>query len=640
MIKTFAKIVCLFLLTTLAGAELVPQKFADGGGGALLCRGNYLYAVLKYKLCIYDVSSPTKPKLLSSVPALGNRQFALEGNTLYLSCRHNGVQIFDVSDPRKPREISNFKPVELATGLTVSGDVLGVTQRIYGVEFFDVSDPRKPRSMGRLKTDEAQSAVFFGKGKIAIGDWGSGKAVIGDVSDPSAPKTLSASSLSGMGDGVAVRDNYLFAVTGNKIFRGKTNGHGLEIFDISDLKKPVKVSQVVFPLDKKAIPDWWQVIVTKKTAFVADACNGVYIIDISNIKAPKIKDHLLLGDDAASQIAPGKGVLYISGHRKGLYLLPCKDATPVLPPVAEVKVVPKKPAPQVAGLRSIDVPGFVWRLTVDGDKLYASCGEEGLREYQICADGSLKPGRVYKQSCFDCQVHDNLLFMARDKTLDIYDRKSNKLLSSTPGLSWLPVFQIHLYDHGKVVVANGRGSMLLCYDVSDPRKPKLISRPSGHGILYDDMLPDEDIDGIFMVNWHSRSPALYRANKTPDAAICTLEKLSRVSNQANGITVCQGKFLLFANKGQVVVLDPKKPDQHTIINGKHQNGIPTADGNLIALSRRPNGEVTLFSFKNGTLTPISGRTYKLPFTVTGRAVFYKGKAYIPAGTYGIYWESK
>lgn len=642
MLKYFAKIAFAFLLLfgTLSGAELSPQKFADGSGGALLCRGNYLYAVVKYKLCIYDISSPMKPKLLSSIPALGNRQFALAGNILYLSCRFRGVQVFDVSNPRKPKEINHFYPVELATGLTISGNVLGVTQRIYGVEFFDVTNPRKPRAMGRLKTDEAQSAVFFGKGKIAIGDWGSGKVVIGDVSNPASPKTLSVSSLSGMGDGVAVRGKYLFAATGHKVFRGKTNGHGLEIFDISNPNKPVKVSQVIFPRDKKAIPDWWQVLVTEKTAFVADSLNGVYIIDISNIKSPKIKDHLLLPNDAASRMTMANGVLYISGHRTGLYLLPCKDSIPMPSQEAEVKVAPRGSTPNVPGLKSIPLPGFVWSLTIDGDTLYAACGAAGLREYQIKADGSLMPGKVYEQSCFDCQVYKNLIFMANDNYLDIYDRKANRRLSRTMMMSSNPFFQIHLYNQGKQIVSSGRTNILQCWDVSNPSKPKMLSRPSGYGILYDDMLPDKDIDGIFMVNWHSRSPALYKVDKTPDATICVLEKLSRVSNQTNGITACHGKFLLFANQDKVVVLDPKNPEQHKFIKIKHDGGIPSTDGDTIALSKRATGNISFFTFNNGALSPIPGRAYQLPFTVPGRIVFHKGKAYIPAGNYGIYCESK
>ena len=640
MTKTLLAMLACLCAAALAGAELVPRKFAEGPGGALLCRGDLLYAALKGRLCIYDVSSPQEPKLLSSVPAIGNRQFALAGNTLYLSCRGRGIQVFDVTDPRAPKEINRFYPVELATGLTVSGNVLGVAQRVYGVELFDVTDPRHPRSMGRLKTGEAQSAVFFGRGRIAVGDWGTGKALIGDVSDPASPRLIGVCRLSGLGDGVAVRGDLLFVATGHKFRHSGTNGHGLEIFDISDPGKPVPVSRTDFPLNKESVPDWWQVLVTDRHAFVADSFNGVYIIDIADVKAPKIKDHLFLPQDAASRITAGRGVLYISGYKSGLYLLPCAEAVPTPPPAAEIKPVPPPKAPEVRGLRATAVPGFVWRLTVDGDRLYASCGADGLREYRIEADGSLTPGKVYDGNCFDCKVHDSLLFMARDAFFDIFDRKSGRLLSRTPSADGRSFFQFQLYDGGRLLASSSRTALLQFWDVSDRAAPRLICAQWAGGILYNDMLPEREINGLFPVNWHAASPVWYKTDRTPDPVFRKLEKLNRVSNQMCGVTACRDKFLLFARRNKVLLLDPEAPERYVFLDVKHDDGIPSAEGNVVALSERRTGCVTLYAFDGKTLVRIPERSYKLPFTVTGRAVFHRGKVYIPAGTFGIWRESE
>ena len=639
MLKNLVYFAFFMVSCLLAGAEFIPQKFAEGKGGALLCRENYLYAALNDKLCIYDVSSPLKPECLSSVPARGNRQFALAGNILYLSCRIRGVQVFDVADPRAPKELCRFYPVELATGLTVSGNVLGVAQRGYGVEMFDVTDPRHPRSMGRLKTGEAQSAVFFGKGKIAVGDWGPGMAVIGDVSDPAAPRIISSCTLSGRGDGVAVRGNYLFAASGGKLRRSKTNGHGLEIFDISKLRKPVQVGRIAFPLNKESVPDWWQVLVTDKTAFVADSYNGVYRIDISEVKSPKIEGHLVLPQDAVSRITTGNGVLYISGLKTGLYLVPCAEAVQTLPPPAEMKTVPPMKPPAVPGLTATTVPGFVWNLTTDGDRLYASCGENGLREYRIEADGSLSPGKIYEQSCFDCKIHDSLLFLARDDRFDIIDRKNHRLLSSTPSVRGMPFFHFHLYDNGRLLVSSGRTTTLQFWDVSDPSAPRLICTRSGRGILYDDMLPEREINGLFPVNWHAAFPIWYKSDRKPEPVFSSLKNLNRVSNSRCGVTACGGKFLLFC-RNKVLLLDPEHPEKYTFLPLKHKGGIPSSDGNIIALSERASGNVTLYSFDKTSIRPIPERCYKLPFTVTGRTVFHRGKVYIPAGAFGIYRENQ
>ena len=184
-------------------------------------------------------------------------------------------------------KVSHFYPSELATGLSIAGNVLAVTLRIYGVEFFDVSNPLKVRPLGLLQTAEAQSAAFFGKGKIAVGDWGACRVVIGDVSNPFAPGTLSLAKLDGFGDGVLVVGKYLYVATGmHSPLKGPERlgkGNGLEIFDISDPQKPRRTGIVKFHVNPSAFPDWWAVAVSGNTAFVANSGNGVYVVDVTCI---------------------------------------------------------------------------------------------------------------------------------------------------------------------------------------------------------------------------------------------------------------------------------------------------------------------------------------------------------------------
>ena len=316
----FLKCFLLFFFAGIAalhGAEL--KKIAPGNGGALLLCGKYLYAVLGNKLCTYDISDPRTPVKLSEVSARGNRQMVASSKYLFLSCRARGVQIFSLKNPASPREVGHFFPSELATGLSLSGDVLAVTLRIYGVEFYDVSNPEKVEYLGKMSAGEAQSATFFGNRKIVIGDWGRQmRAVIADVSDPCRPKVVGNAKLDGQGDGTFVSGNYLYCATGgNSQIKG--GGHGLEIFDISNLKKPRRTGKVKFTRKVTAMPDWWQVIVANNTALVADTENGVYVVDVSNKSRPSIVKNVKIPGDSASQIASGDKVVYVSGHRSGLF---------------------------------------------------------------------------------------------------------------------------------------------------------------------------------------------------------------------------------------------------------------------------------------------------------------------------------
>lgn len=118
----------------------------------------------------------------------------------------------DVSDDTKPKIISNFDAVEMATGLDVAGDVAFIGNRVYGIQCVDISDPAQMRHIASLLTDESQS-VCYANGWLFSGDWAGGEVTVIDVSDLSAPAVRARIHLDGYGDGLAVRGHTLFAST-------------------------------------------------------------------------------------------------------------------------------------------------------------------------------------------------------------------------------------------------------------------------------------------------------------------------------------------------------------------------------------------------------------------------------------------
>ncbi len=623
-------------VSILHGASL--EQISPGKGGALLLSGTHLYAVLGGKLRTYDVSRPCEPVLVSETPAAGNRQMVGSGKFLFLSCRSRGVQIFSLADSARPCEVNHFYPAELATGLTIAGDVLAVTLRIYGVEFFDVSDPMHVRPLGLLRTGEAQSASFFGNGKIAIGDWGSSRTVIGDVSNPYRPAIISHTGLDGFGDGVSVQGKWLFAATGmnssKKNPQWEGNGHGLEIIDISDLEKPRHAGMVKFAVNPTAFPDWWSVKVSGDTAFVSDTGNGVYVVDVTDKSHPVIIGNIRLPNDSSSQIAVGNGVVYVSGHNGGLYLFKHDKAHVISPEEARVQIPPVPPSPPtVSGVHHVPLPGFVWSLAKWDTRLYAACGQEGLREFTIADDGSLSPARSLSCIAMDCAVSERLLIIAADQQLVIMERSTGKLLSATSASADGPFLQLRLF--GTQLCTGSRTGRLSLWNIGDPSSPKLTGEFSGGGLLYGDMLPERSANGKFPVNWHSRFVRWYDA----DAKECgSIPELHRRSHQQNGITEINGKFLLLGRQ-QCFLLSPDATESFTQVPMVPcRSGIPTSDGNVVAVSNRRNGDVFFYEFDGKTLQENPGRHITLPLTLTGRVVFHKGKAYIPAGYRGIYYE--
>ena len=627
----------LFCAAMLRGGDLVPV--APGKGGALHLAGDHLYAVLDGKLCTFDISRPHTPVLVNKTAAAGNRQMVQGGKYLYLSCRSRGVEIFSLENPAKPVKVSHFYPSELATGLSIAGNVLAVTLRIYGVEFFDVSNPLKVRPLGLLFTAEAQSAAFFGKGKIAVGDWGACRVLIGDVSNPFAPGTLSLAKLDGFGDGVSVVGKYLYVATGmHSPLKGPERlgkGNGLEIFDISDPQKPRRTGIVKFHVNPSAFPDWWAVAVSGNTAFAANSGNGVYVVDVTDKERPFVVRHVKLPGDSASQIAIGKGTVYVSGHNKGLFLFKEPRAGNADAERAEMHIpAGGKKLPALSGVRQLSLPGFVWSLARWENHLYAACSQEGLKEFRIAEDGTLSPERSFAGRAMDCAVSEKLLIVAADEHLKIMERSSGKVLSMTPAFPNEPFLQVRLF--GDRLCTASRTEALRQWDISDPAVPRMIGRFSGGGLLYGDMLPERSVNGKFPVNWHSRHVRwLNEAGKE----IGAIPELHRRSHQQNGITEINGKFLFLGRK-EAFLLSPETPDKYTLVPmSPCRPGIPASEGNLVAVSDRRNGRICFYEFDGKELKEIRSRRIRLPGALTGRVVFYKGKAYIPAGLRGICFES-
>ncbi|MBT4815128.1 MAG: hypothetical protein HON70_05485, partial [Lentisphaerae bacterium] len=215
-----------------------------------------LYVIGSGKLHVLDITQSHSPELLGTLTNLGHtRQIEVQNDVAYITAREDGVFIVDVSNSAKPRLLSHYNAIELATGIAISGKVAFVACRTYGVELVDVSDPGKPLHLSTIRTGEAQSCVAR-DGILYVGVWGSKELVICDAKNPRAPQIISKTPLDGYGDGLCVRGSHCFVATGHhsRSMRkrdesdpGFGNGHGLEIFDITQPEEPAFVSRIKAP---------------------------------------------------------------------------------------------------------------------------------------------------------------------------------------------------------------------------------------------------------------------------------------------------------------------------------------------------------------------------------------------------------
>jgi hypothetical protein len=439
-----------------------------------------------------------------------------------LTSRQCGLWAVDVSDVIAPKIISNFDAVEMATGLDVAGDVAFIGNRVYGIQCVDVSDPAQMKHLSSYHTDESQS-VAYRDGLLFSGDWAGGKVTVLDVSDLSAPKAVSSIKLDGYGDGMAIRGNLLFASTGQHKKSGPEKdrqgaGHGLDIFDISDPAKPVKLPKTAFPSIYFGPCDYWTPRLSGKYCFASDTLNGLFLLDISDPKQPEILGNLILPKsdpedpendvpykqimdpaipqgDPVSSIAVGDGVLYMSGNFTGIYLAELPDVAVREP--RDVGAPPQLPAQPYPG-EDLDAfyssgpePSQPTRaVTVHGDIAYTANVWDGLKIYQLSDDGIKKIGAVDIQYAADVKRSGDRLYVAEGQNgIGVYQIKTDTEIEE---IGRLPVLEKGLnfvqflwaFEGTGTIAATCAGTRVYFVDFSDPSKPGIVHSGVGRGLLY------------------------------------------------------------------------------------------------------------------------------------------------------------
>lgn len=516
------------ILNAHAGPEYgraIPFRKVPGSGGALAVEisGGRLYALENNGLSIYSLDDPKNPQKLGYIGGMGNvRQLRVRGKTAFLTSRQCGLWAVDVSDERNPRILSNFDAVEMATGLDVAGDVAFIGNRVYGIQCVDVSDPANMRHISSYQTDESQS-VSYRDGLLFSGDWAGGEVTVLDVSDLSSPKPLSGIKLDGYGDGMAIRGNLLFASTGQHKKSGPEEarhgaGHGLDIFDITDPKKPVKLSKTAFPSIYFGPCDYWTPRLSGNYCFASDTINGLFLLDVSDASKPKILGNLILPKtdpedpkkgvpfqqimdpgipqgDPVSSIAVGDGVLYMSGNYTGIYLAEFPGIAK--PEPRDVGALPRLPERAFPGEDSgvfyssgLELSQPTRAVAVHGDIAYTANVWNGVKIYQLSRDGVAQIGRVdIPYAAYVKRSGDRLYVAEGQNGIGVYRIKTATELEE---ISRLPVLEKGLnfvqflwaFEGTDTIAATCAQPRINFVNFTDLAQPEIVHSESAGQLLY------------------------------------------------------------------------------------------------------------------------------------------------------------
>ena len=498
------------------GKELpVLSKLGGGRWMDVVVEGNHLFAIGKSALYSFDISTPEAPVLLDSISGLGNvRQIEVEDGFAYITCRQDGLNILKINDPKQLELVSHYDAIESATGVAVSGNVVAITNRIYGIELVDVSDPYKPRYLSQVLTDEAQSVYIWGQ-YAYVGDWASRKVITIDIYDPENPKIISDVPVDGFPDGIFRVGDLCFVATGHhgmQLIRKEASdpawgrGHGLEIVDVSHPRHPKLISRLKLPAFYLRSPDWWDVQAAGPYVFLGDTKAGLFIIDARDTKSPGFVGYARIPtDDGVNESVPingfalGQNVIYVAGM-DGLYIVGATDiAAPVVQePGLFEHYKGSRPSPD----ESTYFTGTqVHAVAVDSpaQSVLVAAGSGGIHKVSLHPEPSGRQVLDLGHEVYDiCLVADRLFVAEGLHGLSVWEYTSGKIGKSMGG------YQSPGRGIYQVVVDEGSGIAALCanntvefVNISHPAHMEKIFEDRNPHLTYKNPITHQVFDGRY-----------------------------------------------------------------------------------------------------------------------------------------------
>ena len=635
------------------------SQFQTESANAMYLDGNYLY-VGGGQIRIYDVSNPGSPALVGTAPVLGGvRQIVVQGDWLYTSNRETGAYVYNISDRANPYMVCRYDCLELATGIDVCGNVLFISHRDNGVEFVDVTDPTKPTHITQFKTNESQS-IFYKDGVLYSGEWSGGQVTVFDASDMSNVTKATAVNLQGFGDGVWAQGNRLYASTGHNHrnsapYQYSGDGHGMEIWDISNKLAPKFISRVEFDTFYKTGSDWWfaRPNADGTMIYCTDVYNGFYVVDARDEAHPKIVARWRIDSDhAINSLAVGDGYVYLAYGTYGGYMIKAPQATKAIrdkgtaPANASYRDAYETPAASNFYSWQPTKRGSVHSAAVYGDALIVACGDAGLYVVKQNPDGTL-----YQDSCVsdqyagDVTIRGDQLYVARGEVgVDIYT------VTSGPTLTKKKTLKSELGD----------SSMQFSFWVNAPNDKYLVSAPRSKGysmiaiggwssfktytyrgqksssVNYNKFIADQ-VCGNDLLPYMSRTGLLW-IDLSNTSSFSVSSPTSIKGGTSTGVTHFRDGSALYGLDSRIytVAAGGTSGTAHGSTNSLY-SGVPRWDGeNKVMFCNTNSKKLALVDVTN-----INSPSVIFSETTNGRpeaANFWNGKAVVPCGFQGLLVE--
>jgi hypothetical protein len=391
--------------------------------------------------------------------------FYLKGNYAYCCCGSGGLDIISIGNPTLPKIVKNYNTGTDVNRIKIANNYALLINGRSELQIVDVSDPCSPVLIVGLKTFFHMTSFFVKDNYVYI--VGSRRLKVLDISNLFAPSFLGEIEINGTPTSIVVKGNYAYVATSDYLMEYAVAG--LYIIDVSKPKAP-KLVGLYDAGDNIYIS---HLNIKGDYAYLMHysylSCRTeLLVLDISNLKSPKVVNLIdidaVKGYAGLADIQVKDDYAYVALSNQGLKVI--NISNPYYPDL----------------VGTYDDPQILNRINICGNYAYVTQGKCGLKILDISnpisptLTGSIdeyEPGGNLKVVFVSGHLAYLADYMGEFKIVDISIPSSPVLVGSykiSPEAGDL--HDIFVSGNYAYLITGGEG-FLYILDISKPKSPRL-----------------------------------------------------------------------------------------------------------------------------------------------------------------------
>ncbi len=292
----------------------INSLYTSGSSRAVLTVGNIIYvADGESGISIVESSGNNSLNKISSISLAAGEvanDLGIAGNYLFVAARSGGIKVYDVTDPAHPSLATTIDTPDLATSLTIDGNLLYLCDRLDFL-IYDISTPEQPELKGSIigSSNYFMQCLISDQVAYVAGYWNGLLAV--DIANPEQPTVTQT-----IGTGFAALS---LAKQGNHVIVGGES-RDVKIYDIAKSGMPLvtTLTLVDSAAARTSNESSYRIQIVDNHAFIAAGSNGTIAVNLADLLAPYVAGSFVPRGGVTRDIFISNNIIYSANLADGI----------------------------------------------------------------------------------------------------------------------------------------------------------------------------------------------------------------------------------------------------------------------------------------------------------------------------------